>query len=94
MMGGPAFCPGKEARAHMAHVESKSLSENAYQPLKDGEIYLPLVPTGTAPPEVTWRAVMWGTLLCTIFSVATAYSTLKVGQAMEAAIPISILAIG
>jgi putative OPT family oligopeptide transporter len=78
----------------MAHVESKSLSENAYQPLKDGEIYLPLVPTGTAPPEVTWRAVLWGTLLCTIFSVATAYSTLKVGQAMEAAIPISILAIG
>jgi len=78
----------------MAHVESKSLSENAYQPLKDGEIYLPLVPTGTAPPEVTWRAVLWGTLLCTIFSVATAYSALKVGQAMEAAIPISILAIG
>jgi putative OPT family oligopeptide transporter len=78
----------------MADAETKSLSENAYQPLKDGEIYLPLVPTSMAPPEVTWRAVLWGTLLCTIFSVATAYSTLKVGQGMEAAIPISILAIG
>jgi putative OPT family oligopeptide transporter len=33
-------------------------------------------------------------LLCIIFSVATAYSALKVGQGMEAAIPISILAIG
>ena len=78
----------------MADVETKSLSENAYQPLKEGEIYMPLVPTSMAPPEVTWRAVLWGTLLCIVFSVASAYSALKVGQGMEAAIPISILAIG
>jgi putative OPT family oligopeptide transporter len=78
----------------MADVETKSLSENAYQPLKDGEVYVPLVPSSVALPEVTWRAVLWGTLLCIIFSVATAYSALKVGQGMEAAIPISILAIG
>ena len=26
----------------MADIETKSLSENAYQPLKDGEIYVPL----------------------------------------------------
>src|SRR5439155_1434482 len=32
--------------------------------------------------------------LCVIFTVASAYSGLKVGQVMEAAIPISILAIG
>ncbi|HXN45259.1 MAG TPA: oligopeptide transporter, OPT family, partial [Bryobacteraceae bacterium] len=38
--------------------------------------------------------VAWGTLLCVIFTVASAYSGLKVGQVMEAAIPISILAIG
>ena len=78
----------------MKELETKSLSANAYQPLKDGEIYTPLVPPGSAPPEVTWRAVLWGTLLCIIFSVASAYSALKVGQGMEAAIPISILAIG
>jgi len=35
-----------------------------------------------------------GLLLCVIFTVASAYSGLKVGQVMEAAIPISILAIG
>ena len=86
--------PGQEARLPMADVETKSLSENAYQPLKDGEIYMPLVPASMAPPEVTWRAVLWGTLLCIVFSVASAYSALKVGQGMEAAIPISILAIG
>ncbi len=78
----------------MAEVESKSLPANAYQPLKDSEIYVPPVPTSMSPPEVTWRAVLWGVLLCIVFSVASAYSTLKVGQAMEAAIPISILAIG
>jgi putative OPT family oligopeptide transporter len=75
-------------------LESKSLPANAYQPLKKGELYVPLVPTNTSLPEVTWRAVLWGTLLCIIFSVASAYSTLKVGQGMEAAIPVSILAIG
>lgn len=74
--------------------ETKSLPANAYQPLKDGEVYVPLVPTTLSVPEVTWRAVLWGTLLCIIFSVASAYSALKVGQGMEAAIPISILAIG
>src|SRR5208337_3204469 len=45
-------------------------------------------------PELTLRAVFWGVVLCVIFSVASAYSGLKVGQGMEAAIPISILAIG
>ncbi len=75
-------------------LETKSLPANAYQPLKEGELYVPLVPTTVTLPEVTGRAVLWGTLLCIIFSVASAYSALKVGQGMEAAIPISILAIG
>ncbi len=75
-------------------LETKSLPANAYQPLKEGELYLPLVPASASAPEVTLRAVLWGTVLCIVFSVASAYSALKVGQGMEAAIPISILAIG
>ncbi len=77
-----------------AELETKSLPANAYLPLKEGEVYVPLVPSDMSLPEITWRAVIWGTLLCVIFSVASAYSALKVGQGMEAAIPISILAIG
>src|SRR5258706_5345894 len=46
------------------------------------------------PPESTGRAIAWGLFLCIIFTVASAYSGLKVGQVMEAAIPIAILAIG
>jgi putative OPT family oligopeptide transporter len=75
-------------------VESKSLPLNAYEPLKENEAYTPYVAADSAPPELTWRSILWGTGLCIIFAVAAAYSGLKVGQVMESAIPISILAIG
>jgi putative OPT family oligopeptide transporter len=74
--------------------DSKSLPENAYEPLKPGETYAPVVPAAQAPPEITWRSVLWGLFFCVVFTIASAYSGLKVGQVMEAAIPISILAIG
>jgi len=74
--------------------ETKSLPENAYTELAPGEAYQPIVPPSEAPPETTGRSIFWGVLLCVIFTIASAYSGLKVGQVMEAAIPISILAIG
>ncbi len=74
--------------------ESKSLPENAYQTLAPGVTYRPVVPAEEAPPEVTTRSLVWGLVFCVVFTVASAYSGLKVGQVMEAAIPISILAIG
>jgi putative OPT family oligopeptide transporter len=78
----------------MESTEPKSLPENAYTPLKNGEAYNPIVPASVSLPQTTPRAVGWGILLCVIFTIASAYSGLKVGQVMEAAIPISILAIG
>ena len=78
----------------MTQLETKSLPENAYQPMADGETYLPIVPADAAPPELTPRSILWGITFCVIFTVASAYSGLKVGQVMEAAIPISILTIG
>jgi putative OPT family oligopeptide transporter len=78
----------------MAEIETKFLPENAYQPLKAGESYAPIVPPGAKLPELTLRSILWGVVFCVIFTVASAYSGLKVGQVMEAAIPISILAIG
>jgi putative OPT family oligopeptide transporter len=78
----------------MAEIETKFLPENAYQPLKSGESYAPIVPAGANLPELTLRSVLWGVVFCVIFTVASAYSGLKVGQVMEAAIPISILTIG
>ena len=78
----------------MAELETKSLPANAYEPLKPGETYPPLVPPQANLPELTWRSIGWGLFLCVVFTIASAYSGLKVGQVMEAAIPISILAIG
>jgi len=73
---------------------TSQLPENAYTPLADGAVYEPVVPAPARLPELTGRSVFWGLLLCVIFTVAAAYSGLKVGQVMESAIPISILAIG
>jgi len=74
--------------------ETSSLPPNAYKKLAPGEVYQPMVPATAHPPELTFRSVGWGLFLCIVFTVASAYSGLKVGQVMEAAIPISILAIG
>jgi putative OPT family oligopeptide transporter len=74
--------------------ETTSLPENAYLPLQSGQTYTPIIQAHMKAPELTPRSVLWGVLLCVIFTVASAYSTLKVGQGMEAGIPISILAIG
>jgi putative OPT family oligopeptide transporter len=78
----------------MESAQNKSLPDNAYEPLQPGEAYQPIVPPSVKLPEASARSVGWGLLFCVLFTVASAYSGLKVGQVMEAAIPISILAIG
>ena len=72
----------------------KGLPENARRPLAPGEVYVPIVAQETGILEVTPRSVLYGVLFCAIFSMAAAYLALKVGQGIEAAIPIGILAIG
>ncbi len=78
----------------MTELETKFLPDNAYKLLQPGETYQSLVPAKEVLPELTWRSIGWGVFLCVIFTVASAYSGLKVGQVMESAIPISILVIG
>ena len=71
---------------------SKGLPENAYRELKPGEKYIPII-TGDVP-EVTFRSVSFGILMAVIFSAAVTYIALKLGQGIESAIPIAILAVG
>src|SRR5664280_2557175 len=78
----------------MADPAPKQLPANAYTPLPPGTVYSPPVAASEKLPELTPRSVGWGVFLCVVFTVASAYSGLKAGQVMEAAIPISILAIG
>ncbi|MBI5241002.1 MAG: oligopeptide transporter, OPT family [Elusimicrobia bacterium] len=74
--------------------EHLGLPENARRPLNPGEKYVPIVPAAQEVPELTWRAVILGLVMCVIFSGAITYLTLKTGNGLEAAIPISILAVG
>ncbi len=73
---------------------TKSLPENAYRELKPGEEYIPVMPANQIFPEVTTWSLVMGLLMAVIFSAAAAYSGLKIGQVFEAAIPISIIAVG
>lgn len=75
-------------------MSTNSLPENAFRPLKEGETYEPLMPAKANPREVTAWSLVWGLLMAVIFSAATAYLGLKVGQVFEAAIPITIIAVG
>ena len=72
----------------------EGLPENARRPLEPGEVYVPIVPDEAGVHEVTARSVTLGLMFCAVFSMAAAYLALKVGQGIEAAIPIAILAIG
>jgi len=70
------------------------LPENAYRELKPGETYLPPVSAETGVLEVTGRSVVFGLLMIVLFSAAASFIALKLGQGLETAIPISILAVG
>lgn len=72
----------------------KNLPENAYQELGPGEEYQPVFPPEKSLQETTRWSVGMGLLMAVIFSAAAAYSGLKIGQVFEAAIPISIIAVG
>ncbi len=71
-----------------------SLPDNAFRPLNEGEEYEPLMSPHRTYREVTPWSVTWGIVMAIIFSAATAYLGLKVGQVFEAAIPITIIAVG
>ncbi|HPR62614.1 MAG TPA: oligopeptide transporter, OPT family [Thermoanaerobaculia bacterium] len=73
---------------------TKQLPENAYRELKPGEVYQPIISPDTHIPEVTPRSIAFGIAMTVLFSAAAAYIALKLGQGIETAIPISILAVG
>ncbi len=73
---------------------TRDLPENAYRELAPGEVYRPMVAPGESVPEVTARSVLFGLAMTAMFSLAVAYVGLRLGQGIESAIPIAILAIG
>ena len=74
-------------------VKSKLLPSNAYRKLEPGEEYKPVVAPDDLRPEVTVWSIGVGVLMVIGFTVACAYMALRAGNAIEASIPIAILAI-
>lgn len=70
------------------------LPENAYRELKNGEKYIPIMSQESGVMEVTSRSIIFGLLMIVVFSAAASFIALKLGQGIETAIPISILAVG
>ena len=75
-------------------VTPTGLPENAFRELGADEEYSPVMHPAREQKEVTVYSVGVGLLMAIIFSAAAAYLGLKVGQVFEAAIPISIIAVG
>lgn len=78
----------------MQNNKRTELPENAFRELQPGESYEPVMPSKANPREVTAWSLCLGLIMAVIFSAATAYLGLKVGQVFEAAIPITIIAVG
>lgn len=70
------------------------LPDNAYRELKNSEEYKPILLGEKKYPELNAWTITWGLIMAVIFSAATAYAGLRFGQVFEAAIPISIIAVG
>lgn len=78
----------------MSDSDDARLPDNAFRELGPGETYQPVVPADASVPEVTLRSVVQGFVWSLVFSAAATYVALKLGQGIESAIPISILAVG
>ncbi|QQR73828.1 MAG: oligopeptide transporter, OPT family [Holophagales bacterium] len=70
------------------------LPETAFRELAPGERYEPVIPASAEVAEVTPRSIAQGVFWSVVFSAAATYIALKLGQGIESAIPISILAVG
>jgi putative OPT family oligopeptide transporter len=75
-------------------AEDTRLPDNAFRELAPGERYQPVVGPSVLVPEITLRSVVQGFFWSVVFSAAATYIALKLGQGIESAIPISILAVG
>ena len=78
----------------MDNDKQTKLPDNAFRQLQEGEEYEPVMSPKSKPREVTAWSVTLGLVLAVVFSAACAYLGLRVGQVFEAAIPITIIAVG
>jgi putative OPT family oligopeptide transporter len=94
MAGRGLECRAMSEKPAGSAFDDVRLPENAFRELAPGETYQPVVPSTAAVAEVTPRSIAQGVFWSIVFSAAATYIALKLGQGIESAIPISILAVG
>ncbi|MDF1545588.1 MAG: oligopeptide transporter, OPT family [bacterium] len=55
------------------------------------EKYIPVVPAHVSMAEVTWKAIILGSMISVLFGVANAYIGLKFGMTVSASIPAAVI---
>jgi putative OPT family oligopeptide transporter len=59
---------------------------------EEAKAFQPYVPASEAPPELTFRALLLGSVLGIVFGAASTYLALRVGLTTSASVPIAVLA--
>lgn len=71
-------------------MSKRGLPDGAYG-LKEGQEYIPYVPSDKVMPEFTVLSVIIGIILSVVFGAANAYLGLKVGMTVSASIPAAVI---
>ena len=75
------------------NTKPSGLPKNAYRVLEPGEVYEPMVGPTDKRAEITTWSVTMGLIMVLVFSAACIYMALRASNAIEASIPIAIMAI-
>lgn len=55
------------------------------------EKFVPVVPANLSVAEVTWRAIILGSIISVVFGLANAYLALKIGMTVSSSIPAAVI---
>ncbi len=71
----------------------KGLDRSAYEPVPEGESYVPYVTADESPLETTFKSVAAGVFFGILFGAANAYLGLKVGLTISTSIPVAVMTV-
>ncbi len=74
-------------------MKKDGLSQKAYVPIAEGDVYDPFVPATESPAEFTIKAVGLGILFGIIFGAANAYLGLRAGLTISTSIPVAVMTV-
>ncbi len=71
----------------------EGLSQQAYEPLPEGQRYEPYLSPTQSPLEFTFKAVLSGILFGIVFGAANAYLGLQAGLTISTSIPVAVMTV-